>query len=678
MRKIQLLKLNITVLRNTFTAHIAGIYSKKMTLNTTDRAISPITTIFGASWASDLPEEPIEIGSLKVDNAPYSQVNALVDLYTASSAFYYDYSTQTLYISLADWTNPIISTTFGTGETIGFLDNAQMVDINGFKFPLDTEVGGVNYEARLQDADSTESTDDQKNGIFVFDELSASFTNADGKYDTARNDITGNLAEILIADLSDSPEEAVATGFPYKDKAEATDFKLVRQGLVDDISYTNPESPTVSAIDPRADWTQKIGTNLLTVAEFPNLPEKYINKRKQICIGDIKGVNCLALRSDSTAADFDYHICDTSHGTIQSISSVYFNGQLDTGSGSTEVDRYLLVSEYSVNLSTGIITIANCIKGTVWVYGTFTTMSETVAIILYVLDKYANLPYLSSNFNQTEIAKIKALGYTTHVYIDEKGKDLNQIIEKLVLDAQIDFFQQQGVYTMRQANEQRTVTETIESYQLFDNPPPWDDSRVQSIKTIAVTYGYDYRQKIGDLYYDESKQTQALLDNRKAIDETFSVNLTNATQVNSIYSEYYTRFVKLARVVTLNLTKPFTAGLTDFVSFPITRKGFGIGSKTEITEELKTITTGEQKTITTGVEKAIAIANVIKIPVPTEKIIFVNAVYKIIEINKGNNTAKVVYFADIPDRGLIVEWSATPSDIYEWSATPDYILEGNT
>ncbi|MCP4392829.1 MAG: hypothetical protein GY804_00935, partial [Alphaproteobacteria bacterium] len=171
-------------------------------------------------------------------------------------------------------------------------------------------------------------------------------------------------------------------------------------------------------------------------------------------------------------------------------------------------------------------------------------------------------------FNKSEIQTIADSNITTHVFINEKGTDLFKVIEKLVLDAQLDFFQKEGVYTLRWANKQRDVTEEIESYQLFDNPPPWDDSRIQSIKTIGVTYQYDYRQKIGDIYYDDSKQTQALKDNRKAIDETFSVNLTNATQVNSIYSEYYTRFVQLARVVTLNLTKPFASGLTDFVSLP--------------------------------------------------------------------------------------------------------------
>ncbi|MCP4395349.1 MAG: hypothetical protein GY804_13945, partial [Alphaproteobacteria bacterium] len=444
MRKIKLLKLNITANRDTFTTYSAGISFKKMTVNTDERTASPITTIFGASWDSDLPDEPVVIGSLSVDSVPYSEVYTLADLYISNRSFYYDYDTQTLYISLYEWTNPIISTVFATGETVGFLDKAQFVDVGGFKFPIDTLIGNVNYEARLTDIDASESTDDQKNGIFVFDEFSASFNNADGKYDTARNEITGNTAEILIADVSDSPEEAVATGIEYKDKAEASDFKLVRTGLVDNINYSNPEEPNITAIDPRADWTQKIGTNLLTVAEFPNLPAKYINKRKQICIGEIRGVNCLALREDSTAADFDYHICDITHGAIQSITSVYFDGQLDTGSGSTDVDRYLTTGEYTVNLSTGIITIANCIKGKVYVYGTFTTMSETTAIMLYLLDLYANLPYIDSIFNKSEIQTIADSNITTHVFINEKGTDLFKVIEKLVLDAQLDFFQKEG------------------------------------------------------------------------------------------------------------------------------------------------------------------------------------------------------------------------------------------
>ena len=65
----------------------------------------------------------------------------------------------------------------------------------------------------------------------------------------------------------------------------------------------------------------------MTTTEFASLPDKYRNKRKPVCIGAINGVNCIPLRDDSTASDFDYLICDTSFGDIQSVSAVYFDGK---------------------------------------------------------------------------------------------------------------------------------------------------------------------------------------------------------------------------------------------------------------------------------------------------------------------------------------------------------------
>jgi len=635
MRKINLLKLDITVIRDTFTTHSAGIYSKRMSVLLTERDNSPVTLIAGATWDEDLPEELLVIGSLRVNETRYVKLDSIADLYILDEAFYYNYDNQTLYVSLTDYRKTLPSDVYKTGETFGLISEAQLKEINGVKYPIDAQLGETPLEPRLQDISVSETVDDQENGIFVFDELSASFANADGEFDNLRRDVTGNNAQLFIADLSQSPEEEIETGFPYKDAADEDDFKLVQQGVIEDILYSDPDSPEIKAVDPRSDWTQKISTNLLTVTEFPNLPDKYIDARKQLCIGQVNGIPCIPLRDNATAADFDYHICDTAYGDIQSITAVYFDGQLDTGSGKTDVARYLTSGEYSVDLTTGVITIEDCIKGKVWVYGTFTTMSESVEIITFLLDEFAGLPFIDTFYNLDEIQDIQDAGYTTHVFIITKGKELFKVIEQLVLEIQVDFFQQEGIYTMRFSNELRAVTEEIETYEFISTPPAWDNTREKTIKTIEVLYNKDYREDLTDRYYDASKESEALLNNRRAEDKTFEVNLNNQVHVELIYDQYYSRFIKLPRTVTVNRTIPFTAGLTDFISFPVVRK-----------------------------------------TIDNEKEIFPDALYKIVSINRVENTVDVAYFEDSPVEPVFVAGVQFTPDgfrqITPWSETTSF------
>lgn len=606
MRKIKLLKLNLNVSKENFVAVSNAIYSKTVSVSQYQRDTSPITTIFDASWNEDLPSEKVVIGSLRIDNVLYTEVETFAELYTTDKVYYYSFSEQRIFTNLVNYANPLISTEYVAGEVIGFLSEAQNVDINGFKFPINTKVGALNLEPRLLASGLDETIDDQSNGIFVFNEMTASLNNSDGKYDTLRRQILGNTAELLIADIASSKEEELSTGFTYKIAAEEEDFKSIQKGIVEDVRYTDPNNPEILAIDPRADWTQKIGVNLLTQEEFPTLPEKYIDNKKPFRIGKVNGCNCIPLSENEVAADLDYFITDTTYGDIQSISNVYFVGQLNIGGGKEEVNRYLEAAEYTVDFITGIITIHNCIKGDVYVYGYFTEYSELVEIVLFLLDTFAGLDYISGNFNIEEIETIRALNYQVHVNLDTKGEELFKVVEKLILDTQIDFLQLEGVYTMRRANEQREVTQAIDTFTIFDNPIPWDNSRIESIKTISVVYDYDYRTKDGLLYYDNTQEEDAVKSNKKAVDKDFTVSLSDASQVESIYTEYYNRFTQLVRVLILNSTIPFIAGLTDFVSLPIIRRSDG-----------------------------------------SEKEIFPNATYKVVRINKNENTAEVVYFADV-------------------------------
>ena len=120
--------------------------------------------------------------------------------------------------------------------------------------------------------------------------------------------------------------------------------------------------------------------------------------------------------------------------------------------------------------------------------------------------------------------------------------------------------QQEDVLTIRQSNVARLSSESIENYQIIDNPPKWDNNRTDTIKTITVNYDYDYREKLYNTYYDDSLLQFAIDENRKAVDESFNVNLVDSANVESIYTTFYSRFVKVPRTVTINRTFAFNSG----------------------------------------------------------------------------------------------------------------------
>jgi len=635
MRKIKLLQVGQTLETQGFTVYSAGIDQKLMSLSQADRDNSPITTIFSATWDADLSTSPVSLSGVSINNIQLSEVFSVESLYLQSFSYFFDFNNQMLYIAFFDYRNINVGDEFRLGDTLGFISEAQLVAINGVNYPLNTFLGSVYYEPKLSDVSITNQINDQKHGLFVFEDLSATIDNSDGKYDQIRADITGNKAELLIANLSDSPEEEIETGFPFKLSADIEDFNVERKGIVEDVDYSDPSFPVITAIDERANWTQTIATDKLLVSEFSGLPDKYINKLKPLLIGAVDGAKCIPLRADGAAASFDYYITDTQHGLIQSISAVYFKGEL----GSGKEDRLLTGGEYSVNLTTGIITVSNVEKGDIWIYGIFTEMTETVEIILYLLNAFEGLAYIDSNFNKTEIEIIRALDYSTHVNIDTSGDKLTKVIEKLCSDIQVDMFQQNSVLTMRAANTIGIVAEEVPTYQIIQNPPGWSTDRTDTIKTITINYSQDYRTKLYDTYFDDTFEAEAVNNDRKAIDEEFTTNLTVEADIIEIYTEYYERFIEVPRTIKIDRTIPFMAGLSDFVSFPVIRQN--------------------------------KIADI-------ETTIFENAVYKITEIDIINNTIDCVFFEERPDRGLIVEWSSVPSTIFEWSDdTARIILEAN-
>lgn len=612
MRKIRMLELDFTNVVETFVSYSAGIYQKRLTLSQAGQDASFWSTAFSGTW--DIDEDPVTVGSVTVDNNILGSVDSVDELREQDGSFYFDTAKQTLYLALYDYANAWYYRKYKDGETTAFISEAQRQMINGVCFPVDTYVGAQHIEPRLEsDISVSESIDDQSDRIFKYDDSEASINNSDGAYDNIRDEVTGNEMRLYIADLADSPEEALASGVPYKLKADIDDFNLVRATIVDDVDYSDPNAPTISGTDIKADWEQKIGQSILTTDDYPDIEDKYVNKRAPLAMGEVNGVEAIPLADEpETSSSFDFLVHDVIVGdlTWADDDAVFYleDGEIN----GSDYDGFLTASMYDYDETTGILTVYNYDDGDIFTYGTFGTRTNAVDILLFLLDEYANLAFIASNFNINEIEEIRALGYETHVYIDKSGDELNGIIAEIVNDIQCDFFQQGDTFTLRRSNEERISTEAVETYELLDDPVPWVNDRYDTIKTVSVNYAWDYRTDEYTTYYNDDLEQDAIDLNRSATDEEIDVHLTNATQVDALYGSaddgYYGRFSVPRRTITINRAIPFTAGLTDFVTCKVTR-----------------------------------------ITADGENDVFPRAKYKIVEIDQNDNTAEAVYFSDSPE-----------------------------
>ena len=180
MKKIELYQVGTTQLFEDYTPYSAGVYFKDISVSDADRLTSPITTIFSATWEPGLSSEQIDVSGVAFDNISLSEVSTIADLYLQEGSFYFDFSSQRLYIALFDYMNFIINDNTQVGAKIGFINQAQLVDINGVNYPLNTFLGSVFYEPRLEDVSVEDTINDQKNGLFVFGNLEATIKNNDG------------------------------------------------------------------------------------------------------------------------------------------------------------------------------------------------------------------------------------------------------------------------------------------------------------------------------------------------------------------------------------------------------------------------------------------------------------------------------------------------------------------
>src|SRR3990167_4169615 len=146
------------------------------------------------------------IGSMHVDGAQQTRTTSMLALVAATEAFYYDASTEKLWIHIINHDEPSLHTIW-----IGV--------IYGYSFDEFTPMGGGQlYEGRLMGAPSISARRDPLYfGRISFGGGTITLANGDGEFDTwaEDNDIYGNEARIYLgyADLDVTEYQRLYTGY---------------------------------------------------------------------------------------------------------------------------------------------------------------------------------------------------------------------------------------------------------------------------------------------------------------------------------------------------------------------------------------------------------------------------------------------------------------------------------
>ena len=439
------------------------------------------------------------VKSFRYDDIYFSRVTSLADLRLTDNSFYYDTDTTELYVRREDWkplTKSIVFAGIATGFSLGNLPFAYF--------------NNIYYGERISSILNIKKEKDQfYYGILKFQSGSVKLINNDGELDdwSGRN-LFNQTNRILIGDSGDNYEDfdTIFTGLIGKPTRSWTDLNIAVE-------------------DVRKGMSASIATNLLNQTDWPYLDDNNVDKQKPVAYGDIFNAPCICLNETETSPTYyTFLLCDTYYNSVYDLDTVYVDG--------TAVSVY----DYDYDAGTFRLTFAVAEDNTGNVTADFTVnIKNGVSIIKDLILNYDNRPYLSSFWDTDEVDAAYALARNTSVYVDDTKK-LKDVIKDVADDIQGLFFpHDDGKYTIRIFDEDRTPVKTIYKDEWIDDPQI-EDSPDEFLTSCIVKYRHnqdedDYRQVENTDYQAEAFETYKNYNT-----ETFETNLT--TEADALaYSE---------------------------------------------------------------------------------------------------------------------------------------------
>lgn len=420
------------------------------------------------------------VQSFIVGSIFFTKVASLASLRLQNKSFYYDVASTRIYFHFDRWEYPPIDgRRIRIGTVEGYCNKADSGRLAGTYY-LDTY-----YEPRISAMPSLSRTKDPlQYGILSFDGGQVTLLNTDGYFDDfADREMIGQPFRVLLG----------LSTFEY------IDFERIFTGYIDDFSFDFTEIK-LNIKDTRAQLTQKLPTHIVTLEEFQYVADKYIDKYIPLAYGQILNASPPCVNESDPAASYYFYFMDTSIYAAASIEEVRV--------------KDLPVTPIAINLDEGyfILSSGQCMpEGTmedVTIDFHGADIQGGKNIIIDLCRRYADLAYIPENFNIAEFAEASPNDREVGLYISER-EDLIAIIEKICTSIDGFFYpQDDGRFTLRIYDPDRTITKTVQSDEWLSEPSI-DRNMDNFLSSVEIKFSPDISKSEFQSYINTDYEAEA-------------------------------------------------------------------------------------------------------------------------------------------------------------------------
>jgi hypothetical protein len=390
------------------------------------------TTAFGAGWEGISAEPVVEISSVYFNITFLNKVENYNGLASTPNSFWFDQANQEINVRVyLDTPSYSLPTHYGYGLLIGLLDNSGF-DETGL---IDSTIGGISYHPALisQGLSAMLSIDSLSENKLIMDGFSISVNNASGLFDLARILFYKQRIDLYVAEIEDNVQ------------VTASDFKLLRTAIVDNVRYTSDQLCQIDAIDPRQTMDRQVPFTVFTETDFDDPTDaralQYIGKTKPIAIGRMWGVPTVPLSPATVNNGSRHFVSSTEFGPIDYVSSCW-----------EIVDGKPESRSFTMDYSTGVLTITTAsytggdvivdgfgleLGNGVYGYPYFNTgnnyrnMPQQIAFLL--ITKFGNIPNTTGYIDKASFVNTQIDQTDSKLYIPTGGENLLALLDYVTL-----------------------------------------------------------------------------------------------------------------------------------------------------------------------------------------------------------------------------------------------------
>lgn len=268
-------------------------------------------------------------------------------------------------------------------------------------------------------------------------------------------------------------------------------------------------------------WSDKIGTSTYSKSDWPNLPDKYVDKRVRVAFGEVEGIKCVPVD------EYTFKICDVlDYSGIKEIEAVYKDGAVvSTVTEDLTAATFTLSSGdadgYDDDITADIKAVVN---------GDGEVIANVLTIARELMRYYKGIEYISDNFDTTAWDALETGAPDGALVID--GEELKDVLDRLALSSRVTMFPTRaGLISVVRADETKSVNDGIVRSHTIENEPvaEYDDEGV--VSSLEIEHDRDYGSDEPYVYIDDSGELDVYRETERKATGEYTVAIKSRADV---------------------------------------------------------------------------------------------------------------------------------------------------